>query len=221
MSGDLTLLEVMGAGAALLDYDRDGDLDAYLVQGRMLGRGKDVSQATFPPRHPEPLSDRLYRNDLRVLADGSRSVRFADVTAASGLGELATGYGMGVATGDYDGDGLTDLYVANDQVANFLWHNQGDGTFREDALLAGCAVDREGLPEASMGVSAEDRDDDGDEDLDTPCWRTTRARPGCCSTWPGRIATGSESPTNGRASMTRPRPPSNGCSRSGPTIPPP
>ncbi len=283
MSGELYFPEIMGAGAAWLDYDADGDLDAYLVQGERLGPGK-------PPQDAH--RGRLFRNDLVRLPDGRTAPRFVDVTAGSGLD--ARGYGMGAATGDYDGDGhvdlyLTfygsnrlyrnngdgtfsdvtarsgtgisswstaasffdydrdgrldlfvtryveysveknpacyapstrrdycgpgdfppladvlfhnrgdgtfedvsarsgigrvpgpglgavafdadadgwpDLYVANDGAPNRLWVNQKDGTFRDDALLAGAAVNRRGLAEAGMGVDAGDFDADGDEDI--------------------------------------------------------
>ena len=72
---------------------------------------------------------------------------------------------MGVVAGDWNEDGWTDLYVANDGMANFLWVNQGDGSFEDEALLAGCAVNMEGKPEAGMGIAAGDFDGDGDEDL--------------------------------------------------------
>jgi hypothetical protein len=273
MSGELYFPEMMGQGGALFDYDNDGDLDAWLVQGAQLGSGK-------PPEKP---GGRLYRND---------SLQFVDVTEESGLD--ARDYGMGVATGDIDNDGWvdlyltnygvnrmyrnngdgtfadvtrrtgtgdprwsvsasffdmdrdgwldlyvanyvdwsvernpkcfaassrrdycgpadfpplphslyrnrgdgtfadvsaragiarrpgpglgviafdadrdgwTDVYVANDGAASFLWMNQRDGTFRDDALLAGAAVNRRGQPEAGMGVTAGDFDADGDEDL--------------------------------------------------------
>jgi len=279
MSGEFYFVEIVGSGAALFDYDRDGDLDVYLVQGRMLGPGR---AAADPPR------DRLFRNE--VVESGE--LRFVDVTDASGI--RSTGYGMGVAAGDYDGDGWIDLYVtnfgpnlllrnrgdgsfvdvtesggvgderwstsaafldydrdgdldlfvasyvdfvlernkecysdtsardycgplsykpypdrlyrnrgdatfedvtavagisaaygaglgivcadlngdgavdiyvANDGYANQFWVNQGDGTFRDDALIAGCAVNEEGEAEAGMGVDAGDFDGDGDDDL--------------------------------------------------------
>ncbi|MFQ5527581.1 MAG: FG-GAP repeat domain-containing protein [Thermoanaerobaculia bacterium] len=288
MSGERFLVEITGGGVALLDYDNDGDLDVYLVQGHMLGNGKSISDAILAPSHPLPLSDRLYRNDS--LADGE--FRFVDVTVASRI--PPGGYGMGAATGDFDadgwadlyvtnfgsnrllrnrgdgsfedvtessgaddprwsvaasffdfdldghldlfvgnyldfhfelhetcpsatgspdycgplsyravmdrllrnrgdgtfedvsegsgiagaygsalgatsedfnGDGLPDLYVANDMVPNLLWTNAGGGRFEEDGLLSGAAVNGEGLPEASMGVDAVDFDDDGDVDL--------------------------------------------------------
>ncbi|MCP4246028.1 MAG: VCBS repeat-containing protein, partial [bacterium] len=79
-------------------------------------------------RHPIPLTDRLYRNDLRITADGGRTLRFTDVTAESGL--EARGYGMGVATGDFDNDGWVDLYVTN-LGSNQLWRNLGNGKFAD------------------------------------------------------------------------------------------
>jgi enediyne biosynthesis protein E4 len=273
MSGEMYFPEMMGQGGALFDYDNDGDLDAWFVQGAKLGSGK-------PPEKP---GGRLYRND---------SLQFVDVTESSGLD--ARDYGMGVATGDIDNDGWvdlyltnygvnrmyrnngdgtfadvtqrtgtgdprwsvsasffdmdrdgwldlyvanyvewlveknpkcfaassrrdycgpadfpplphtlyrnrgdgtfedvsgragiarqpgpglgviafdadrdgwTDVYVANDGAPSFLWMNQRDGTFRDDALLAGAAVNRRGQPEAGMGVDAGDFDADGDEDI--------------------------------------------------------
>ena len=128
MSGEYYFCEIMCPGAALLDYDNDGDLDVYLIQGKMLGPGKTIEQAMFPPKAPVPFKDRLYRNDLVIDPDGTRTLRFTDVTEASRIEAL--GYGMGVATGDYDNDGWVDLYVTNfgpDQ----MFHNNGDGTFTD------------------------------------------------------------------------------------------
>jgi hypothetical protein len=292
MSGEHYYPEVVGPGCALLDYDNDGDLDVYLVQGAMLGEGKTPADALFPPAPGRHLGDRLYRNDLEVHADGTRSLRFTDVTATARI--TKGGYGIGVAAGDYDNDGFTDLYVtafgsnrllrnsgngtfndvtrgagvddrrlsvsaafvdfdrdgwldlyvvnhvdfalashrtctgeggrsdycatstyrpvpgslfrnrgngtfedvsgrsginrafgaglgvvvadfdgdawpdlyvANDGTPNQLWMNRRDGTFREEAFLAGAAVNMDGAAEASMGVDAADFDGDGDEDL--------------------------------------------------------
>src|SRR4030095_16361473 len=85
MSGGLYYAEHMGPGVALFDYDNDGDLDVFLPQGRMLGTGKTLSQALFPPKDGRPPRGRLFRNDLEVRADGTRTLRFTDVTHASGF----------------------------------------------------------------------------------------------------------------------------------------
>ncbi len=293
MSGEFYFPEIKGAGVGLFDFDNDGDLDVYLAQGRMLGPGKTIRDATFPP--PEeilPLKDRLFRNDLTRGADGRPILKFVDVTEASGIVEdefglgvaagdydndgwvdlyvtsftsnrlwrnngdgtfsdvtrtagvedgrystsaafldydrdgwldlyvvnyinfsyethrpcylpqgnidycgpqsydavpdslfrnrgdgafedvserarivTAYGSGLGVVTADFDQDGWLDIYVANDNRPNFLWFNNGDGTFREGAMFGGCALSADGVPEASMGVDAGDFDNDGDEDL--------------------------------------------------------
>jgi len=291
-SGEIYFLEIMGSGGGLIDYDGDGDLDLYAVQGTMLAPGKGVEDAQVPPKYPVPLTDRLYRNDLEIDSEGHRSLRLTDVTERVGL--TRSEYGFGLATGDYDNDGWTDLYVtdfgsnqllrnngngtfsdvteasgaddrgwsvsasfvdfdrdgwldlyvtnyvdfsvekrrhclnpmgaadycdpdvypsgddhlfrnrgdgtfedvsvragirveprtglgvasadfdldgwpdlyvANDGMSNLLFMNNRDGTFRDDTLLAGCAVNSEGQREASMGVHAADVDNDGDEDI--------------------------------------------------------
>ena len=157
MSGRFTIAEVTGAGGALFDYDNDGDLDLYLVQGRMLGPESTIEQAVFPPPGPLPLRDRLFRNDLVVGADGSRTVRFADVTAMSGIDGQE--YGMGAATGDFDNDGWTDLYVTN-FGRNRMWRNNRDGTFSD-------VTERSGTGESRWSAAATffDLDNDGWLDL--------------------------------------------------------
>jgi hypothetical protein len=290
MSGEHYYPEMIGSGAALFDYDNDGDLDIFIVQGAMLGPGKTLADAMFAPHGP--LGCRLFRNDTVTNSDGTRTLKFSDVTLESGID--ARDYGMGVAAGDFNndgwvdlyitnfghnqlwrnngdgtftdvtqtsgtdvlgwstsaafvdfdhdgwldlfvgnyvnfrfadikkcssesgapdycgplaydplpnrlfrnrrdgtfedvtaksqigrefygalgvvcadfnGDGLIDIYVANDERPNLLWINQGDGTFKNQALLAGCALDAHGLPQSSMGVDAGDVDNDGYEDL--------------------------------------------------------
>jgi enediyne biosynthesis protein E4 len=281
-SGQLYIPEILAPGAALFDYDADGDLDVFLIQDRMLG---NAAAAAAPSTSHE---SRLFRNDLEAGADGSRTLRFVDVTRESGI--HVDGYPMGAAAGDFDNDGCvdlfvtgfsrnqllrnscrgtftdvwkqaggawsvsasfvdidrdgwldlyvgnyvqypldgktqchapsgepdyctpqafraqpdrfyrnhhgtfadqsasaldgsqfgpalgvstadfnndgwTDIYVANDGEANLLWINQRNGTFKDVALLAGAALSAEGKPEGSMGVDAGDFDNDGDEDL--------------------------------------------------------
>jgi hypothetical protein len=89
---------------------------------------------------------------------------FEDVTARSGLAAVY-GPALGVVADDFDGDGWPDLYVANDETGNQLWINQHDGTFKEMALVAGCALSPDGKPQASMGIDAGDYDGDGRDDL--------------------------------------------------------
>ena len=111
---------------------------------------------TAVPRAYRPVPDRLYRNE----GNG----RFTDVTDAAGISK-ADGAGLGVATGDYNGDGWLDLYVANDATPNQLWINRHDGTFVDEGLLSGAALNAAGNPEGSMGIASGDFDRDGDEDL--------------------------------------------------------
>jgi len=120
-TGNKYLLETMGGGVAVLDFDNDGDLDIFFTNGARLD---DPMPAGKKPDKSEPkYFSRLYRND--------GGWKFTDVTLKAGVSGAGTGYGMGVATGDYDNDGLPDIYVTN-YGANILYRNRGDGTF-EDA----------------------------------------------------------------------------------------
>lgn len=132
MSGEMYFNEMVGAGVALFDYDNDGDLDLYLVQGHILGPDVEQGDASFEPGLQGPLRDRLYRNDTETAPRGS--MQLTDVTETSGID--ARGYGMGVAAGDYDNDGWVDLYVLN-YGPNQLWRNNGDGTFTDVTARAG------------------------------------------------------------------------------------
>ena len=166
--GDATVASGTGdprwsVSATFFDYDGDGRLDLYVANytDYSVSAHKGCRSHTGAPDYCSPLAyrpqvDRLYRN----RGGGS----FEPVAAASGIGGLA-GSGLGVVAADLDDDGLVDLYVANDQMPNWLWRNNGDGTFSEAALMAGAAVNAEGRAEAGMGVSAGDFDGDGDEDL--------------------------------------------------------
>ena len=141
----------MGAGAAVFDYDNDGDLDVYLVQSGALAPGTPL----IAP--PPVIEDRLYRNDLEIRPDGRRVLRFADVTRASGI--RTRGYGMGAATGDIDNDGDVDLYVTG-FGRNQLFRNNGDGTFSDASAASGTD------DPVSWGVSASFLDFDRDGWLD-------------------------------------------------------
>lgn len=152
-TGEFYLPEIMGAGVALFDFDRDGDLDLYLIQGRRLSASPEARESFPPPPGGSPPGNRLYRNELIP----SGTLRLTDVTKASGAG--IDHYGMGVATGDYDADGNVDLYVTGFD-RNVLLHNNGDGTFRDVTTTAGVGDSRWGTSAAFL-----DYDRDGDLDL--------------------------------------------------------
>ena len=139
-------IETMVAGVALLDYDGDGYLDIYLVNGAAIPSLKKESPMYW---------NRLYRNNH----DGT----FTDVTEQSGL--AGAGYGMGVAVGDYDNDGRPDIFVANVN-ANQLFHNNGDGTFTDVTKKAGLAgAQMNGKKMWSVGAGWFDYNNDGLLDL--------------------------------------------------------
>jgi enediyne biosynthesis protein E4 len=138
VDGRFLLPEIMGGGAAWLDFDLDGELDLYLMNGTCI-ECQDVSQ--------RPASNQLFRQQAR---------RFSSVTEASFTTD--TEYGQGVAVGDFDVDGFPDLYLAN-YGANRLLHNNGDGTFTDVSLDAGVGCDQ-------WSSSVAWADLDGDRTLD-------------------------------------------------------
>ena len=162
-----------GTSCAFADYDRDGDLDLYVANyvayDPAAARADQVpymadyesygGQAPVGYPHPNNFqgqADLLYRND--------GAGHFADVSTVAGIAD-ASGKGLGVVFGDYDSDGWPDIYVANDAVRNFLYHNSQDGTFAERAGLAGVAYGQDGQMEAGMGVDWGDYNGDGVLDL--------------------------------------------------------
>ena len=149
--------------ASFADYDRDGDLDLYVVNYvdfsfanvKTCRSYYDVADYCSPQSY-RGVGDRLFRN----AGDGT----FTDVTAELGLGGAGRS-GLGVVAADFNGDGWTDFYVANDGQPNQLWLNGQGRPFVDEALISGVAVNMAGAPEASMGVAAADSDGDGDMDL--------------------------------------------------------
>ena len=136
-SGEYFYVESMGSGICLIDYDNDGDLDAYFPQGAPLpGWGKNIK-----------LENKLFRNDNAI---------WIDVTQEAGVGDIS--YSMGCACADYDNDGDTDLYVTN-FGNDIFYRNNGDGTFKDVTLELG-------IENIEMGTSAAFFDSDNDGWLD-------------------------------------------------------
>ena len=153
-----------GVAAGWLDYDKDGRLDLLVVNyvqwtpetNPFCGDEARRIRIYCHPRIFKGLPNRLYRN----RGDGT----FEDVSARAGL--LAhVGKGMSVAFADFDHDSRLDMFVTNDAVPNFLFRNNGDGTFTETALMAGVSVTDTGKPISSMGTDFQDYDNDGWEDI--------------------------------------------------------
>lgn len=149
MTGKYWFPEIMGGGVGLLDYDGDGLLDIYLVQGGPIGQAED--------RQRPSTGDRLFRNASTRDDQGRWQLRFVDVTEEAGI--AAHGYGMGVAVGDYDADGHPDIYVLN-FGDNQLWRNNGDGSFSDRTAEAGVND-----PRWSVSASFADLDGSGHLDL--------------------------------------------------------
>ena len=152
----------LSSSCAFADYDNDGDLDLYTVnyvQFNLEKNPKCTYQGVSTYCTPEALpgqSDSFFRNN----GDGT----FSDITQSAGL-FAPTGKGLGVVWGDYDNDGDPDIFVANDTTPNFLYQNNGKGTFQNIALFAGVALSMEGRPYSGMGTNFGDFDNDGDLDI--------------------------------------------------------
>ncbi len=148
--------------AGFLDYDNDGHLDLFVTRyldwtpEKSKTCGRIAEPMYCPPDEFGSTTSILYHN----RGDGT----FEDVSASSGI-SAKPGHGLGVAFADYDGDGFTDIFVANDAIEQFLWHNNGNGTFTEVALNSGAALSSTGKKLSGMGVVFQDYDNDGLPDL--------------------------------------------------------
>ena len=148
-----------GTSAAWLDYDRDGKLDLFVANYVQWSVKADLwcsldgaTKSYCTPESYKGTQSKLYRN----LGGG----RFEDVTVKAGLGD-PTSKSLGVTVFDYDGDGWPDLFVANDTQPNKLYHNNRDGTFKEDGLVAGVAFGEDGVARGAMGADSGDYDRSG------------------------------------------------------------
>jgi len=155
--------QLWSASCAFGDIENDGDVDLYVtsyvdfsVTNNKYCVYSGEKRVYCHPNVYNGQPDVLYRNN----GDGT----FTDISKAAGI-YRTDGKGLGVVFGDYDNDGLADIYVANDSTPNFLFHNKGKGTFEEVALTAGVAVGNDGQPLAGMGTDMGDIDGDGFLDI--------------------------------------------------------
>ena len=163
---DVTAKAGVGGGgwsvsAGFLDYDNDGKLDLFVTRYMDWDtkHSKDCGgnyHTYCPPEEFPATTNILYHNN----GDGT----FTDVSQRSGIA-AKKGRALGVAFADYDGDGFTDIFVANDGMQQYLYHNNGNGTFTELALEAGTALSEDGRRLSGMGVVFQDYDNDGRPDV--------------------------------------------------------
>src|SRR6266487_3845746 len=152
-------------GAAFVDYDNDGRLDLFVSNYvdfdvnnlPEFGKGRTCQFKSIPvqcgPRGLKGAGDTLYHNN----GDGT----FTDVSKKAGVSDADGYYGLGVIASDFDEDGLVDIFVANDSTPNFLYHNNGDGTFKDIGFSSGTAVNENGSEQGSMGVTLGDYNHSG------------------------------------------------------------
>ena len=173
-NGDGTFTDVTGkagvagggwsASAGFFDYDNDGKLDLFVTRyinwsfksNRYCGEHRPGLRSYCHPDNYEGMTNILYHNN----GDGT----FTDVSVKAGIAN-PNGKGLGVSFADYDGDGFTDIFVANDSVQCFLYHNNGNGTFTEVGLMAGVGYNEDGKTFAGMGTDFSDFDNDGLPDI--------------------------------------------------------
>jgi hypothetical protein len=147
--------------AGFVDYDNDGRVDLFVSRYLDWDFSRNVVCGT--PFHAYCRPDK-YEGTTNLLFHNEGGGRFRDVSAASGIGAFK-GKGMGVAFNDYDGDGFADIFVSNDGMEQYLFHNKGDGTFEERAVEADAAYGDDGKTFAGMGVAFADYDNDGLPDI--------------------------------------------------------
>ena len=161
-SGLAAAKEGWAVSAGWFDYDNDGWLDLFVTHYVAWEPASDVAcSAEGKPFYCHP---RVYRGLPNQLFHNNHDGTFTDVSRASGIA-ASIGKGMGVAFGDFNGDGLTDIFVANDSVPNFLFQNLGGGKFKEVASTSGVARTADGKAVAGMGADFRDADDDGLDDI--------------------------------------------------------
>jgi len=152
------------SSAAWFDYDKDGKLDLVIANYVDWTPETNFYCGDRAPGMRSYCHPDVYHGQPATLFHGNGDGTFTDVSQSSRVGATAAN-GLGVVTFDYDNDGWQDIFIANDGMPNHLFHNQGDGTFREVAYTAGVAVSEDGRAEAGMGVDAADTTGTGRPDL--------------------------------------------------------
>jgi hypothetical protein len=163
-----------GTSCVFFDFDRDGWLDLFVANYADYHVGRRCPDRNgyrdfCGPNDLVGVPHKLFRNESSTLnnsdaTNAELSVRFRDVSVSSGIARHM-GRGLGVVSADFDGDRWPDLFVTNDGEPNFLWTNQHDGTFVEQAVLRGAAYDLTGTTQANMGIAIGDVDSDGRLDI--------------------------------------------------------
>lgn len=153
-----------GSGSAFLDYDKDGKLDLFVASYIDL----DLKTAPLPETGPCMYKGLMVacgppglQGGVYMLFHNNGNGTFTDVSEKAGIRKTDGTYGLGAVVADFDNDGYSDIYVANDSAPATLFKNNQNGTFTDISLEAGCAYSIDGKPQAGMGVSAGDYDRDG------------------------------------------------------------
>ncbi|MFB3786534.1 MAG: CRTAC1 family protein [bacterium] len=155
----------LGAGACMADFNQDGRLDLFVANYIECPLDTPAPCTRMGvPVYCDPSTWNMYEPQQASLYFNNGDGTFRNVSQESGIAQYR-GRGMGVSCTDYDNDGDQDIYIANDVTENFLYRNQGDGTFQETALFAGVAYDLHGHEQGSMGCDFGDYDGDGWFDL--------------------------------------------------------
>ncbi|HLH20281.1 MAG TPA: CRTAC1 family protein [Bryobacteraceae bacterium] len=156
-------------GCAFLDYDHDGHADLFVANYLKFDPATAPEPGANPYCYyrglPVVCGPRGLAFDRNILYRNNGDGTFTDVSEASGIAAADENYALGVVTGDFNGDGLTDIYVACDRTPSLLYINQGHGKFSEEAVLRGAAYDESGKAMSGMGVAVGDFDGDGLPDI--------------------------------------------------------
>jgi len=152
------------ASALFVDYDRDGHLDLLVTRYLDWDFARNMPCGAPETGHPAYCHPDVFKSATHILYHNNGDGTFTDVSAKSGIA-ATPGRGLGSAFNDYDQDGWPDLLVANDAIAEQMFHNNRDGTFTEVGMQAGLAYDEDGQAFSGMGVAFEDYDNDGWPDI--------------------------------------------------------